>query len=161
MASCPHLLQPLCHHAFCEMWPELAADARRPVSEMRYFEISGLKIGPLFIGLFRPVSIGGHLASGIRSPPPGHRRNMARTREFTLGTTVAITLGMKTIHAGDRVRFTAPLSNGGQATWTATVVKVEGDIAFVRHPERARTMPFSPVPAKALYKYEASKLRRA
>lgn len=57
-----------------------------------------------------------------------------------------------------RARFTATLSNGGIATWTATVVRIENGIAFVRHPRRARTMPFSPVPAHALYKYAASKL---
>ena len=55
-------------------------------------------------------------------------------------------------------RFEAVLSNGGTARWTAEVVKIENGIAFVRHPQRARTFPFSPVPANALYRYNASKM---
>lgn len=63
------------------------------------------------------------------------------------------------VKAGDRVRFEAPTSNGGTASWTARVVKIDDNgVAFVRHPERARTMPFSPVPEKGLYKYAAFKL---
>ena len=65
------------------------------------------------------------------------------------------------VNVNDRVRFEAPLSNGGTVRWTAVVVKVVDGIAYVRHPERARTFPFSPVPAKALYKYFASKLEKA
>lgn len=55
-------------------------------------------------------------------------------------------------------RFSATLSNGGRATWTAEVVRVENGIAFVRHPKRARAFPFSPVQQPGLYRYEASKL---
>lgn len=62
------------------------------------------------------------------------------------------------VKANDRVRFQAALSNGGIATWTAVVVKVVDGVAYVRHPERARRIPFSPVPSNALYKYHAEKL---
>ena len=62
------------------------------------------------------------------------------------------------VQAGDKVRFSAPLSNGGTARWTATVVRVENGVAFVRHPSAARNMPFSPVPVQGLYKYDAAKL---
>jgi hypothetical protein len=55
-------------------------------------------------------------------------------------------------------RFRTTLSNGGTATWTAEVVRLDHGIALVRHPKRARTLPFSPVPANALYRYDASKL---
>jgi len=64
------------------------------------------------------------------------------------------------VRAGDRVRFTASLSNGGYATWYAKVVAVVGGIAKVRHPQQARTFPFSPVPARALYLYRAESLER-
>lgn len=64
------------------------------------------------------------------------------------------------IKKGSRVRFWATLSNGGTATWTAQVVAVTDDgIALVRHPERARTFPFSPVQEVGLYRYEAAKLK--
>ncbi len=62
------------------------------------------------------------------------------------------------VKQNDRAKFQTTLSNGGTATWTAQVVKVENGIAFVRHPEQARRIPFSPVPEKALYKYVAAKL---
>ena len=65
---------------------------------------------------------------------------------------------MAKLASGTKVRFTAPLSNGGRATWTATVIKIVDDVAYVRHPQRARTIPFSPVPLDALYKYSVDKL---
>lgn len=55
-------------------------------------------------------------------------------------------------------RFRSPLPNGGFATWTAKIIRIENGIAFVRHPKKARTMRFSPVPVDGLYKYDVSKL---
>jgi len=64
-----------------------------------------------------------------------------------------------TLVVGDRVRFTQSLSNGGTATWTAVVVRLKANgLASVRHPARVRTIPFSPVPAPALYLYRVSDL---
>jgi hypothetical protein len=68
---------------------------------------------------------------------------------------------MTTITAGTRVRFQASLSDGGQAKWTAIVVRVSDGIASVRHPKSARKFPFSPVPADALYRYRVGTLRAA
>lgn len=65
------------------------------------------------------------------------------------------------ITPGDRVTFQANLSNGGTARWTATVIRVVDGIASVRHPRSARSFPFSPVPADALYRYHVDTLRKA
>jgi len=65
------------------------------------------------------------------------------------------------IAAGDRVRFQAVLSNGSFATWSAVVVRVDGAVALVRHPARARSFPFSPVKAPGLYRYLAANLTPA
>lgn len=54
---------------------------------------------------------------------------------------------------GDFVKFSHPLSNGGTVTWNAEVVKATDTTFTVRHPERARHIPFSPVKAAGLYKY--------
>lgn len=62
------------------------------------------------------------------------------------------------VKAGDKVLFTAPLSNGGAARWSALVVRVDGDTALVRHPARARTFPFSPVKTPGLYRYRVESL---
>lgn len=57
-----------------------------------------------------------------------------------------------------RARFQAPLSNGGTARWTAEVLRIADGIAYVRHPRRARSFPFSPVAAPGVYKYRAADL---
>jgi hypothetical protein len=56
-------------------------------------------------------------------------------------------------------RFEAPMSDGSTARWVAEVVRVVNDVAYVRHPERARRLPFSPVKQPGLYKYRVSALR--
>ncbi len=65
------------------------------------------------------------------------------------------------MNPGDKVRFTHELPLGGTVSWIAEVVRVTAHVASVRHPERARTMPFSPVPLKALYNYDVNKIAKA
>ena len=64
------------------------------------------------------------------------------------------------LKVGDRVKFQASCSDGSIARWSAPVVRVseDGKIVSVRHPEAARTMPFSGCPEKALYRYETAKM---
>lgn len=64
----------------------------------------------------------------------------------------------KTILPGTRVRFTHPTSNGGEVRFTAKVIKVEGDRAWVEMPERVRHMPFPPLGGKRYGLYDISKL---
>lgn len=63
------------------------------------------------------------------------------------------------IELGDEIKFQAPLSDGGIVSWVAIVVKIDGDRIGVRHPERARNFPFSPVKVKGIHWYDRNKLR--
>lgn len=71
---------------------------------------------------------------------------------------VAVMVDGVVIQEGTKVRFEAPLSNGGQAKWKATVLRFDGDVALVLHPRSARIIPFSPVRAAGLYRYQVSHL---
>jgi len=62
------------------------------------------------------------------------------------------------ITIGTRVRFSHPLSNGGTLTFTAKVVKLDGEWAWVEMPERVRTIPFPPLGGKRYGKYRATDL---
>lgn len=59
---------------------------------------------------------------------------------------------------GTRCKFQHPTSNGGLVTFTAKVVKVEGDFAWVEMPLRVRQMPFPPLGGKRYGKYAIAKL---
>ncbi len=62
------------------------------------------------------------------------------------------------INTGDRVRFQTTASNGATVRFVSRVIKVVDGVAYVRHPEAARAMPFSPCPERGLYKYAVEKL---
>ncbi len=65
---------------------------------------------------------------------------------------------MATIEIGTRCVFSHPTSNGGQVTFSAKVVKVDGDSAWVEMPDRVRRMPFAPLGGKRYGKYPMSAL---
>lgn len=62
------------------------------------------------------------------------------------------------IQVGTVVRFTHPTSNGGTVTFSARVVKMQGDHAWVEMPQRVRTMPFPPIGGKRYGLYPVSSL---
>lgn len=64
----------------------------------------------------------------------------------------------KTIAVGTKVRFSHPTSNGGLVRFSAKVVKIENDYAWVEMPERVRRMPFPPLGGKRYGKYLISAL---
>lgn len=65
---------------------------------------------------------------------------------------------MAKIAVGSKIRFSHPTSNGGTLTFTAKVVKIAGDLAWVEIPERVRLVPFPPVGGKRYAAYAVSKL---
>jgi hypothetical protein len=51
------------------------------------------------------------------------------------------------------VRFQHPTSNGGTVRFTAKVVKLDGEYAWVEMPARIRRIPFPPIDGKRYGKY--------
>jgi hypothetical protein len=59
---------------------------------------------------------------------------------------------------GARVRFTHPTSAGGTVRFSARVVRIDGDYAWVEMPERIRRIPFPPIGGKRYGKYRITDL---
>ncbi len=61
---------------------------------------------------------------------------------------------------GDRVRFSHPLPDGGSLTFSARVVRLNGDgSATVRIPDRVRGIPFPPAGGAMFARYRAAETR--
>lgn len=65
------------------------------------------------------------------------------------------------VTVGTKVRFTHPTSNGGTVRFTAKVVRLDGEYAWVEMPARVRSMPFPPLGGKRYGKYRTSQLVEA
>ena len=65
---------------------------------------------------------------------------------------------MAALLVGSRVRFSHPLPNGGTLTFSARVVRLNGDgSATVRIPDRVRRIPFPPAGGAMFARYTSTK----